>query len=332
MNIVLTVDTNFAPQAAACIASVCENNRNVSSISFFILTTGIEEAASGKLHALVNSYGRTLDIIDIGNIYQYFNADFDTAGWSEIVLARLIMSRFLPKSINRVLYLDGDTIVRRNLTELWETNLDGCIIGAVREPTARVSQRRQLNITDMRYFNAGVLLIDIDAWKRNHVEQTLLKYCNENWQNLFANDQDAINGALATKIKELSPSYNYVNSFFYYPYSALVKMCEPAKYIPLDEFEDAISDPTIVHFLGEERPWRVGNTHQFQKDYVHYLSLTPFSSAPMEHGWETYFKAWQVFNTVTKLFPMLRYRIITSLIPAFMRFRAARRRRVKGNQ
>lgn len=327
MNIVLTIDTNFAPQAAACIASVCENNKDVSSISFFILTTGIKEPAGKKLHTLVESYDRTLDIIDIGNIYQYFDSDFDTAGWSEIILARLLMARFLPVSVSRVLYLDGDTIVRRSLSPLWNTDLDSNLIGAVREPTASAERRKALHIADMRYFNSGVLLIDLDSWRSNSIEKTLLDYCRNHKAVLFASDQDAINGALATRIKELSPSYNYVNSFFYYPYSALVRMCRPAQYISRENYEAAIADPIIVHFLGEERPWRAGNTHQYRSDYAHYLSLTPFSNMPMEQGWETYFKAWRTFNTATKPFPMLRYRIITSLIPTFMRFRAAKRRR-----
>jgi lipopolysaccharide biosynthesis glycosyltransferase len=327
MNIVLTVDNNFAPQAAACITSVCENNTSATSISFYILTTGIEESAQVKLQSLVTSYKRSLHILDIGDIYQYFDSDFDTEGWNEIVLARLIMSRFLPESINRVLYLDGDTIVRRNLTELWETDLNGCILGAVREPTATIDQRKRLKISDMRYFNAGVLLIDLNAWRQENIEQLLFDYCRANWQNLFANDQDAINGALAGRIMELSPAYNYVNSFYYYPYPALTKMVEPANYIPRNSYEKAVSNPAIIHYLGEERPWRAGNTHQYRNDYMRYLSLTPFSNAPMEEGWQMYFTAWKVFNCVTKPFPMLRYRIITSLIPAFMRYRAAKRKR-----
>ena len=42
----------------------------------------------------------------------------------------------------------------------------------------------------------------------------------------------------------------------------------------------------------------------------------------MEEGWGAYFKCFKLFNTVTKPFPMLRYKIIDALIPAFMRRRA----------
>ncbi len=327
MNIVLTIDTNFSPQAAACMASVCENNKDAQEISFFIITTGIEEPFASKLHNLVSSYKRTLSIIDIGNIYQYFDSDFDTAGWNEIILARLLMGRFLPRNIERALYLDGDTIVRQGLNALWETDLSDCILGAVREPTADCKRRAALNIPDMHYYNSGVLLIDLCAWRNESIENVLLAYCRLHKAELFASDQDAINGALAGRIKELSPAYNYVNSFKFYPYTALAKMVKPASYIPISEFTQAITNPVVVHYLGEERPWRRGNTHEYRNEYLRYLSLTPFSDTPMEEGWELYFKVWTIFNTLIRPFPLLRYRIITSLIPAFMRFRAKRRNR-----
>lgn len=327
MDFVLTIDTNFAPQGAACIASICENNKTVPDLSFHILTTGIKREAAEKLQNLVSSYNRTLSIIDIGNIYKYFSPDFDTSGWNEIVLARLLMARFLPETISRVLYLDGDTIVRGSLRELWETDMQGCALGAVREPTASIAQRELLQIADMRYFNAGVLLVDLSTWREQGIERRLLEYCEVNRDKLFANDQDAINGCLAGQIYELSPKYNYVNSFYYYTHSALTKMCRPAPYLSKIDYSNQTADPVIVHFLGEERPWRKGNTHRYRTDYQRYLQLTPLSGTPLEEGWETYFLVWRAFNTITKPFPMLRYKIISSLIPAFMRFRSRQRKK-----
>lgn len=332
MNIVLTIDSNFSPQAAACIASVCENNKSAQELSFFILTTGIEEKPASKLHSLVSSYDRTLSIINIGDIYQYFDSDFDTAGWNEIILARLLLDRFLPQNIERALYLDGDTIVRQDLNALWETDLSDCILGAVREPTAGRKRRAALNIPDMRYYNSGVLLINLRSWRNESIGDALLTYCRLHKAELFASDQDAINGTLAGRIKELSPAYNYVNSFQFYPYAALAKMTKPASYIQPNEFARAISNPAIVHYLGEERPWRHGNTHQYRDEYLHYLSLTPFSDTPMEEGWELYFKVWNIFNRLVRPFPMTRHRIITSLIPAFMRFRANKRKQPEKSQ
>lgn len=57
-------------------------------------------------------YNRNVIIKELGDIKQYFDFEFDTTGWNSIVLARLVLDKFLPEDMEKVLYLDGDTIVR----------------------------------------------------------------------------------------------------------------------------------------------------------------------------------------------------------------------------
>ena len=82
-----------------------------------------------------------------------------------------------------------------------------------------------------------------------------------------------------------------------------------AYYYTKTEVEYAIKNPAIIHYLGEERPWRKGNKHKFKIQYEKYLSMTPWSNDKPEEGWETYFKLWNVFNIVMTPFPKLRYHI-----------------------
>ena len=139
--------------------------------------------------------------------------------------------------------------------------------------------------------------------------------------NLFANDQDAINGALKKEILTISPTYNFYNIFYQYNYNFFVRLLKPIKYIDKDVYQDAVNNPTIIHYLGEERPWRKGNTHKYRKDYKYYLSLTPWKDTPDEEGWNLYFFCWRIFNFFTKPFPGLRLRIINGLIPFVMKLR-----------
>ena len=109
--------------------------------------------------------------------------------------------------------------------------------------------------------------------------------------------------------------------YFFYPYRVLKKLSLPAEFISRQELREAIESPIIVHYLGEERPWRKGNTHKLRKHYLYYFEKTPWSETPMETGWELYFICFKTFNIIMKPFPMLRYKIINSLIPAFMKYR-----------
>ena len=85
------------------------------------------------------------------------------------------------------------------------------------------------------------------------------------------------------------------------------------------EIERARRNPCIVHFLGEERPWRVGNTNRFRKEYARFLTMTPWAGQGFEAGWELYFRFWRMFNSFTRPFPMLRLFVIQTLMPLMLK-------------
>lgn len=324
MNILLTIDNNFVPQLSANICSICENNEDLDTISFYIFDNGITPENKNSLTRFTEEYGRVITFIPIVGFMDELGFEFDTSGWNEIVLARLLMANFLPKTVTRILYLDGDTIARGSLKALWETDIEGYTLGAVMEPTANKKRRECLGIANRPYYNAGVLLVNLTNWRKTQAENRILDYCKNNSSKLFANDQDAINVVLANEILPLSPTYNFSNIFIYYPYKTLDKLMPGFS----DDMElpRAKKDPCIVHYLGEERPWRKGNTHPFGSDYDYYLSKTPWKDTPKEEGWTLYFVLWKAFNAATRHAPRLRFAIIDSLIPLFVSQKAKRKK------
>lgn len=324
MNILYTLNDKFVPQVAAGICSVCENNQNMDEINFYLFSLQISDLNKNKLKDFVKRYGenRNIEIIELQDLESYFDFDFDTNGWNPIVLARLIIDKLLPENIHKLIYLDGDTIVRGSLKELWEDDLNGKVLGASIEPTVNKNQRDAINMEKFPYYNAGVLVVNLDIWKEKQVGKKILDYYKMKNGKLFANDQDAINGSLKGEIYTISPTYNFCNTFYFYPYRALVKMMAPVEFVSEEVFDDAKANPIIVHYLGEERPWRIANTHKYSDDYEKYLSMTPWKGQSFEDGWKLYFTCWKIFNICMKPFPMLRYKIITSLIPLFMKKRA----------
>lgn len=321
MNILYEIDSNFAPQVSASIASVCENNQSLADLDFYIFGLGLSDEVSSSLTELCKRYDRRVSIIPIDGFMETFG-DFDTLGWTEVVMGRLLVARFLPDEIDKILYLDGDTIVLDSLAELDNLVLDdGKVIGAVIEATVDRSRLGVLGIEGEPYFNSGVLLIDLVRWKAIGAEQLLIDYCMRHKNDIVAPDQDAINGALKGMIQPLLPCYNWCNSYVFYPYRVLKKLMGDVAYYERDAFKEAVEHPIIVHYLGEERPWRKGNTHKYRDEYHHYLAKTGYADAPEELGWETYFRAWSLFNAIMRVSPVLRYRIITALIPKMMTWR-----------
>lgn len=329
MNILYTLNDKFVPQVAAGICSVCENNKEEEKIVFYLISKEITDENKEKLKAFAKTYNREVIIKELGNIEDYFDFEFDTTGWNSIVLARLILDKFLPEDMEKILYLDGDTIVRNSLKELWNTDLGNNILAASIEPTVDKQRRINLGLEYNQYYNAGVLLVNLKKWREVNAGKIILDYYKKNNGKLFANDQDAINGSLVNQIYTLSPKYNFYNIFYQYPYGFLVKLMKPAEYIEKEVFEDAGRNPTIIHYLGEERPWRIGNHHKYKKDYLYYLNKTPWENQGLESGWNLYFICWDIFNFVTKPFPSLRYKIINALIPAFIKKRSKNNKKLK---
>ena len=322
MNILYTLNDKFVPQVAAGICSVCENNKDVKDIKFYLISKEITDANKQKLKDFVEKYKREIEIKELGDINQYIDFEFDTTGWNSIVLARLILDKFLPEDMEKVLYLDGDTIVRGSLKELWETNIENYVLGASIEPTIDKKRKKDLGLEFKPYYNAGVLLVNLKKWKQLNAGKVILDYYKKNNGKLFANDQDAINGSLSDNIYTLLPKYNFYNIFYQYSYNFLRKLMQPVEYIKKEDFKECVENPIIIHYLGEERPWRLGNHHKYRDDYLKYLNKTPWENQGMERGWNLYFICWYIFNFLTKPFPTIRYKIINSLIPTFIKMRS----------
>ena len=129
---------------------------------------------------------------------EWFDPDGPNARkrWSWMALMKLALPEVFPE-LGRVLWLDVDTIVRKDIGELFGTDLEGCYIAAVEEPMR--SKR------PFKYFNAGVMVMDLTRL-RDGTARRLIDMANG--RVLDFPDQDAINLICQGSIKEISPYFN----------------------------------------------------------------------------------------------------------------------------
>ncbi|MBR1390106.1 MAG: glycosyltransferase family 8 protein [Lachnospiraceae bacterium] len=329
MNLFYTTNDLYCAKVAASICSVYSNNRGMETLEIYIIGQDLSQKNQARFQALAKSFKRRIHLIDLGDIKKYFPFDFDTQGWAPVVLARLACDKLLPTDIDRILYLDGDTINLRSLSDLWSSDIGDNVLGGCIEATVIKERCRQLQLGPIPYINSGVLLINLEKWRRENWGERIIAYYRDSGGQLFAPDQDAINGALKGKIYFLPPKYNFFNCYWLYNYKFLSKQVAQGYYYSKEVFDESIKHPTIIHYLGEERPWRRGNHHPYKKQYRYYLSHTPWKDEPEDTGWEFYFICWDIFNFVMRPFPALRQHIIDSLIPAFIGWRQKQLKRNK---
>lgn len=117
--------------------------------------------------------------------------------WSYMTMMRCCLSTMLPHE-EKVLWLDCDTIVNEDITDMFAMNLDGCYYAAVYEP------KKSIDI--FRYVNAGVLLLNCEMLRLTRKEDELIAMLNSIPMNFP--DQAAINLLCQGRIRLIDSEYN----------------------------------------------------------------------------------------------------------------------------
>jgi lipopolysaccharide biosynthesis glycosyltransferase len=192
---------------------------------------------------------------------------------------RLVLESAFDDSVQRVIYLDADLVVLGDLSDLAAIDLGGKTVGAVMDfairrwggPRTCEALKSQRQHADRSYFNAGVLVIDLDAWRRKRVRDLAVRFLFENQGRIHCWDQDALNHALGGDWCELDPRWN--------------RMC----YWERQEFPDppfsdevmaSLSTPNIVHFTGRRKPWN-DDRHEARSHFDKYVTMAGFGSHRM---------------------------------------------------
>jgi len=191
---------------------------------------------------------------------------------------RIRLPELLP-ALDRVLYLDADMLVVDDLTPLWQTQLAGYYLAAVSnvmEPYARDWPDALGLARAEDYFNSGLLLLNLDAMRRDDMPARLAAYGREAGKRLRWPDQDALNALLAHRRLPLHPRWNCQNSLFYYPRARDV--------FGADAVAEAVRNPAIVHFEGGGvvKPWHYLSRHPYRRHYVEHRRATPWPEIRLE--------------------------------------------------
>jgi lipopolysaccharide biosynthesis glycosyltransferase len=266
MNIVCTIDEAYAQHCGVMLCSLFVNNPDVSC-RVFVVTNGLSAEAREKLSRIADASRHRLEfrLVDQGALRL-------ARVFGHVSIAtyfRVLIPRILPCEIDRVLFLDSDLIVRGRLQEFYEQPLDGWTHAAVENPCCTERVQTLGMPTGSRYFNGGVLLLNLRAWREEKVCQRLLDYIEGNAEKLLWWDQDALNATLHGRWKRCRATWNAQEAFFVGSTALDLEVTE-------DEFDEARSRPRIVHFSGSAKPWTYYTRHPYKGEYYTYLARTPW--------------------------------------------------------
>lgn len=273
-DVVLNLNENYVPYAAVLIASIIQNTNQDSKLEnkayhFHLLMDSISQENRDNLENLAlelsKIYPCTLAIYILDD--QLFREySMPTLNGNYLTYYRLKIGAALPLSIKRCVYLDVDMVVLGDLRELFEVDLQGKICGVVMEHHSQKifkpkNQAYQpINITGS-YFNAGMLLIDLDLWRQENVENKAFEI-GKNYRYSF-HDRDILNIVLSGKTYRVGVEWNLMVCVYYRAICKDEKGRDKLPYYRKD-FNSALQNPKILHYFTHTKPW---NNAKIYLDY-----------------------------------------------------------------
>ena len=266
IELLVTLDENYIPPLQVLLTSIHATNPG-EPITLYLMHSGIPAEKLSSVEALCALYGIELWPVPVGS--ELFEDAPVTKQYPQEMYYRLLTPHLLPGDVHRVLYLDPDTLVINPLRPLWETELDGNVFAAAshKGKTELVSGINQVRLgTESKYFNSGVLLIDLDAARREVKPEEIFDFVEHHGRELVLPDQDVLNALYGERTLELDDAvWNYdARNFNTY----LLRSGGDC------DLDWVLGHTAILHFCGKTKPWQPGYLHRFGVLYKHYIQLT----------------------------------------------------------
>ena len=173
---------------------------------------------------------------------------------------RLFLDKLLPEAMEQVIYLDGDILVEGDIKELWEISMDGKALMAATEmfheayyvssPLALRTWKKMRIPEKQKYFNSGVLKVNLKKWRQEKSGEKIIQYLTENKEDVLWHDQDGLNAVLWNDRKELPAEWNVMTALFYETDYSRIDITEK-------EAKMWMEHPKILHYTNsKEKPWK----------------------------------------------------------------------------
>ena len=270
-HVVVATDENFAMPTAVTLRSLLVHGGDGWAVT--VLHNGLSIDAIDGIVAALPATDHELSWHDVSG---FVHGATTPSHLPDSTYFRLQMGAALDPSVERALYLDVDMLVRRDLRPLWDIELGGSPLAAVQSVNypwvgtrGAVDDWAELGLDPRaRFFNAGLLLVDLDAWRRDEVAERALDYLRSPHCGKGA-DQEALNVATSGTWLPLDPTWNQQTPMLDNQHGAHL-------FFDADAIDEARTDPAIVHFQTRPKPWHRGCVHPWRDEWVEVAEATVF--------------------------------------------------------
>ena len=236
--IFFSTDDNYMPYLDVALRSLIANASKDYNYRIIVLNTGLspDNIANVRLN---EREGFAINFIDISENVKNIKSHFKNVyHFSIVTYYRLFIASLFPQ-YDKIIYLDCDLVVLGDISELYNTELGDNILGAVPDQYVcntrefRTYAKKAIGVNPDTYFNAGVLVISLEKFRKNDIENKFIKLITEYDFDLLDPDQAYLNYLCFEKTHILPSGWNK---------SPTESICEGNK--------------NIVHYNLYKKPWQ----------------------------------------------------------------------------
>lgn len=236
--IFFSTDDNYIPFLDVAVASLIANASKDHSYRIIILNTGLQPENIAMV--MQNECpGFAIDFVDISNRIEHIRSRFRKVyHFSVVTYYRLFIASMFPQ-YDKIVYLDCDLVVLGDISELFHVDLGKNILGVVSDQYVcsteafRLYAEKAIGVEPDAYFNAGVLLVSLEQFRKNHIEEQFIQLITEYDFDLLDPDQAYLNYLCCGKTHRLPNGWNKAPTT-----------------IPCE------GDKNIVHYALYKKPWQ----------------------------------------------------------------------------
>ena len=264
--IFFAVDDGYVPFLAVTLQSLLDNSSKNYIYDLKILYTSLSEENKKKILKF-ESKDVKIEFVDLNYYIEEIQQKLHTRDYyTKTTYYRLFIPNLYPQ-YNKALYLDSDITVLGDISELYNEDLEDNLVGAIPDGSVRQINEfaeyveRVVGMADYRrYFNAGILLMNLEQMRKIDFQSKFL-YLLENVKFSVAQDQDYLNRICKGRTKLLDAGWNVMP-------------------LPTDTPREE-KDIKIIHYNLIYKPWHFDNV-LYQEYFWKYAKKTEFYDIAME--------------------------------------------------
>lgn len=259
VNVVLSTSDYYVPYATVMLVSLAKNASPQRKYNIIVFNLGLSVPSQAVILNNLTAYSNiSVNFVNLTPLI--LNYPIKGKGYVSMHSWLRILTPYALKKLNKVIYLDSDMVINHDISELYDIDVNDVYLAATRDyrvigsgiyfPKRKIYSENELEIKNIyNYFQAGVLVLNLDKFRENYTLNSLMELCySREWELL---DQDFLNSILQDRYKIIDSKWDVVADWN----NRCKAWIESLPHALYDDFMAAYSEPYIIHYGGPYKPW-----------------------------------------------------------------------------